>query len=193
MKDKISIFGSTGSIGESVFKIYDKYKKNFEFYILTGNENYKEIINQIKTYKPKIFIIFNYWVYLKVKKKINNKSITILHGNNYQNYNFKKSDVSISAIPGIEGLQPTLFQIKISKKILIANKESVICGWELISRLAKKNKTKIIPIDSEHFSIMRLIENDLVVKGIDMMAGYPGINDRNEEIYVRKIWIHTWL
>ncbi len=159
MKDKISIFGSTGSIGESVFKIYDKYKKNFEFYILTGNENYKEIINQIKTYKPKIFIIFNYWVYLKVKKKINNKSITILHGNNYQNYNFKKSDVSISAIPGIEGLQPTLFQIKISKKILIANKESVICGWELISRLAKKNKTKIIPIDSEHFSIMRLIEN----------------------------------
>ena len=49
--------------------------------------------------------------------------------------------------------------IKKSKKILIANKESIICGWSLIKKKCKKNKTKIIPIDSEHFSILKLLEN----------------------------------
>ena len=50
--------------------------------------------------------------------------------------------------------------IKISKKILIANKESIICGWNLIKKIALKNKTKIIPVDSEHFSILKLLENN---------------------------------
>ena len=49
--------------------------------------------------------------------------------------------------------------IRQSRKMLIANKESIICGWELIKKEAKKNKTKIIPVDSEHYSIFKLIEN----------------------------------
>ena len=54
---------------------------------------------------------------------------------------------------------PTLKMAKLSKKILLANKESVICGWNLISSVSKKNKTKIIPVDSEHFSILELIKD----------------------------------
>ena len=69
-----------------------------------------------------------------------------------------KIDITISAIPGIAGLAPTLILIK-SKKLLIANKESIICGWEIIKKEAKKFKTKIIPVDSEHFSIFKLLEN----------------------------------
>ena len=74
------------------------------------------------------------------------------------NYRFKKSDISIAAIPGIAGLKPTLKLLEISKKILIANKESVICGWKLIQNISKKKKVQIIPIDSEHFSIMKLLQ-----------------------------------
>ncbi len=65
----------------------------------------------------------------------------------------------MSAIPGLAGLEPTIDLIRSSKKILIANKESVICGWDLIKKKANRFKTKIIPIDSEHFSIMQLLKN----------------------------------
>ena len=54
---------------------------------------------------------------------------------------------------GLDGLEPTLKIIKFTKKIAIANKESIICGWNLIKKKLKKNKTKFIPVDSEHFSI----------------------------------------
>ena len=159
MKKKLSIFGCTGSIGDTTFKLFKKKNKNYSFYILTGYRNYKKIVYLIKKYSPKFFVVFDNKTYLKVKKICKTKAVKILNSNEYITYKFKKSDISILAIPGIAGLNPTLKATHISKKILIANKESVICGWSLISYLAKKNKVKILPIDSEHFSIMSLISN----------------------------------
>ena len=69
--------------------------------------------------------------------------------------------------------------IKKSKKLLIANKESIICGWNLIEKLSKKYKTKIIPVDSEHFSIFKLLENHKIkeIKKIYLTAsGGPFLN-----------------
>ena len=74
----------------------------------------------------------------------------------------KKLDLLINAISGIDGLSPTLNIIKHTKKIAIANKESIICGWNLINKKLKKNKTKFIPVNSEHFSIFKLIEKDKI-------------------------------
>ena len=111
----------------------------------------------IKKYQPKFFIIFDDYTFKKVKGENLNINVKILNSTDYQNFKFQKSDISILAIPGIAGLKPTLKAIQVSKKILIANKESVICGWNLINRLIKKYKVKIFPIDSEHFSIMNLI------------------------------------
>ena len=91
----------------------------------------------------------------------------------------KKSDITIAAIPGLAGLEPTIEMIKKSKKILIANKESVICGWNLIKKIAFKNKTQIVPLDSEHFSIMKLLENQNLnnIKKIYLTAsGGPFLN-----------------
>ena len=68
MKNKISILGSTGSIGDTVFRLL-KEKKNYDFYILSGNKNIKKINYQIKNYKPKYFIIFDDKTYKKIKKK----------------------------------------------------------------------------------------------------------------------------
>ena len=64
------------------------------------------------------------------------------------------------AITGLDGLEPTLEIIQLTKRIAIANKESIICGWNLIKKKLKKYKTEFIPIDSEHFSIFELIKND---------------------------------
>ena len=158
MKNKISILGSTGSIGNTVFRLL-KEKKSYDFYILSGNKNIKKINYQIKNYKPKYFIIFDDSTYLKLKKKIRSKKTKILSADEFLNHQFKRSHVTVAAIPGIAGLEPTLNIIKHSKTILIANKESVVCGWNLIKNKANKYNTKILPIDSEHFSIMHLLES----------------------------------
>ena len=72
----------------------------------------------------------------------------------------------MSSISGLEGLEPTLEIIKASNNIAIANKESIICGWSLIKKELKKNKTNFIPVDSEHFSIFDLIKKQIRYKKI---------------------------
>ena len=162
MNLKISIIGSTGSIGLSALSIVDKKRKDISLYVLAANKNYKLIKKQILKYKPKYFVITDLNIYLKIKKKFKKKNTKILNNFDYfiKLKKKDKSDVSILAIPGIAGLEPTLSIIKISKKILIANKESIICGWTLIKKSAAKYNTEIIPIDSEHFSLFQLLKDN---------------------------------
>ena len=158
MKKYISILGSTGSIGLSTINLVEKKIQNFKPYLFSANKNYKLICYQIKKYKPRFFIIEDLKTFKKIKKRFRYSSVNILNG--FEAFNSrKKIDITISAIPGIAGLSPTLKLIELSKKILIANKESIICGWNLIHRKAKKNKTLVIPIDSEHYSILSAIKN----------------------------------
>mgnify|MGYP003685716327 CR=1 FL=1 len=158
MKKKISILGSTGSIGLSALNIIDKKRNFFNIDLLSAKSNYKLICKQIKKYKPKIFVVKDQIIFKKIKKKYRKNKVKVLDSFNKVNLK-KKTDICISAIPGFSGLEPTIFFIKFSKKILIANKESVICGWNLIKNLSQKKNTKLIPIDSEHFSILKLLEN----------------------------------
>ena len=178
MKKLISILGSTGSVGLSSLHIISKNKNIFKPHIFSANKNYKLICKQIIKFKPNYFIINNEKVFLKVSKKFKKKKIKILK--NYEGINFKrKSTITISAIPGIAGLNPILKLINHTQKILIANKEAIICGWELIQKKAKKYKTKLIPIDSEHYSIMKLLENEKInlIKKIYITAsGGPFLN-----------------
>ncbi len=157
MKKLISILGSTGSIGLTTLKIIEKEKK-FKPYFFSANKNFKMISEQIKKYKPVFFLISNEKVYKKIKKKFKKSKTKIVKNIHLKDLR-KISNITVSAIPGISGLTPTLLMIKRTKKMLIANKESIICGWHLIKLQSKKYKTKIIPIDSEHFSISKLLEN----------------------------------
>lgn len=178
MKHSISILGSTGSIGLTSLSIIDKKKKDFKIDILSANKNFNLICKQIKKYKPNFYVISDFQTFIKIKNKFKDKKINII--NNFNSIKFKnKSDITITAIPGIEGLYPTLLMVKKSKKLLIANKEAIICGWNLIKTLASKNKTKIIPVDSEHFSILKLLENskyDEIKKIYITASGGPFLN-----------------
>ena len=158
MKKKISILGSTGSIGLSTLKIVDKKNIFFKVVLLSANKNYLQICKQIKKYKPIYFVISDLNIFIKVKKKFINSKTKII--NNFDLKKLEKNQIIVSAIPGIAGLKPTISMIKFSKKMLIANKESVICGWDLIKREALRFKTKIIPVDSEHFSIFNLLKTN---------------------------------
>ena len=161
---KIAILGSTGSIGTSLIKLIKKDKKNFKIELITANKNYKKLITQVKFFKIKNVIITNQSSFLKVKKIFRNKKINIY--NNFDSFNviFKnqKIDYAMCSITGFHGLKPTLEIIKFSKVVAIANKESIICGWNLIQKNLDKFKTKFIPVDSEHFSIWSLIGDDKI-------------------------------
>ena len=154
MKKKIAILGSTGSIGKILLNIIKKNKKNFDIILLTANKDHKTLYTQAKKYRVKNLIITNELSYKILKKKCKKTNINV-----YDNYNSfkkvfkKKADYTMNSIVGFAGLKPTLEIIKFTKQIAIANKESIICGWNLIKKKSILNKTKIIPIDSEHFSI----------------------------------------
>ena len=154
MKKKIAILGSTGSIGKTLLNIIEKDKKNFEITLLSANKDYRTLLQQSKKFKVKNLIINDKGTYQAIKKKKIQSNIRI--HNSFENLNkiFKqKVDYTMNSIVGIDGLNPTLKIIKYSKRIAIANKESIICGWSLIQKELEKYKTEFIPVDSEHFSM----------------------------------------
>ena len=160
MKKKIIILGSTGSIGKSTLEVIKKNKKDFDIYLLSANNNYKKLIKQVKIFKPKNVLIKNKKFYKKVLNSLKKYSTKVYTGDVPLNKIInKKMDYSMCAIVGVAGLQTTLDAIKISKTVAIANKESIICAWNIISREIKKYKTIIQPVDSEHFSIKELTKN----------------------------------
>jgi len=155
MKKKIFIFGSTCSIGQTLINIISKNKKNFKIVLLTTNKNYRKLFDQAKKFNVKNLIITDKKIFLKIKNDKISKGFNI--SNNFENLEkvFKNSkiDYVMSSIIGIDGLYPTIKIIKHTKKIAIANKEAIICGWSLIRKELFKYKTKFIPVDSEHFSV----------------------------------------
>ncbi len=200
MKKKIAILGSTGSIGQTLLNIIKKDKKNFEVILLTANKNSKKLLKQAKEFKVKNLIIndeneFNY-----LKKNTINTNINIFNNYNCFSKIFKKKiDYVMSSIVGLEGLSPTISIIKYTKKIAIANKESIICAWNIIDKELKKNRVEFIPVDSEHFSIWYAIKN-IPIKKINKIyltaSGGPLLNipkNKFDQLKISKIIKHpTW-
>jgi 1-deoxy-D-xylulose-5-phosphate reductoisomerase len=176
MKKKIAILGSTGSIGKSLIDIIKKDKKNFNVILLSADKNYKEILKQAKIFNVKNIIINNQKSFDKLKKKKLNKIKIFNNYDSLKNIFKKKIDYVMSSISGIQGLGPTVKIIKHTKKIAIANKESIICGWNIINHELKKNNTQFIPVDSEHFSLwygMNSLRRDSIEKIYITASGGP--------------------
>ena len=179
MIKKIAILGSTGSIGKTLLKIIKKDNKNFNIILLTARSNYKLLLKQAKEFKVKNIIITDQKYFKIAKNENKNNKINIYNNFDYLNKIFnKKIDYTMSSIVGINGLLPTFKIIKYSKKIAIANKESIICGWNLIYKELKKHKTDFIPVDSEHFSIWFALKNNnnLIDKIFLTASGGPFYN-----------------
>ena len=180
MKKKIAILGSTGSIGKTTFEILKKNKNLFEVQLLTTNKNINELIKQSKIFNVKNLIITDKKQFLVAKKKLQNKKINIFNNFNCFNQIFKKKiDYTMSSISGLDGLEPTLNIIKFTKKIAIANKEAIICAWNLINKKLTKHKTVFIPVDSEHFSIWSLLKDTPKLKVDEIIitaSGGPFLN-----------------
>jgi len=162
MKKKIAILGSTGSIGKTLVEIIKKDKKNFDIILLVAEKNYKEIYKQAKILNVRNLIITNKKSFNELKKKKLGKIKIFNNFNSFNNIFKKKVDYVMSAISGIHGLEPTIKIIKHTKKIAIANKEAIICGWHLIKNNLKKYNVEFVPVDSEHFSIFYALRGNKI-------------------------------
>ncbi len=163
MNKEIIILGSTGSIGTTTLSVIKE--QNFKIILLSTDKNAKKLLNQAILFKVKDVIIEDEVQYKKYKKLFNKNKIRIYLGLiNLKRILKKKVNYCINSISGIDGLSPTLDVIPFTQNILIANKESIICGWHLIKKKLIKHKVNFIPIDSEHFSIWKLIKNENYTK-----------------------------
>ena len=179
MIKKIAILGSTGSIGKSTLNSISS-NKTYKVEILAANKNAKKLLQQAILYKVKDVFIQDFETYNINKIKFKKKKIRLHHDlKNINKILKKKIDYCINAISGIDGLEPTLKIIPLTKNILISNKESIICGWHLIKKKLSLFNTNFIPIDSEHFSIWELIKFEkkhLIEKIILTASGGPFLN-----------------
>ncbi len=160
MKKKIAIIGSTGSIGKNLLEIISNDINDFKINLLTADKDHKTLLRQAKKFNVTNLIIKNKSSYKVLKKKTSNSNIKVFNSFEHLGLIFKnKIDYVMNSIMGIDGLEPTIKIIKYTKNLAIANKESIICGWNIILKELKKNNTNFIPVDSEHFSIWYGLQN----------------------------------
>ena len=156
-KINLIIFGATGSIGDSVLSIVRSNRDKFNIQGITCDKNYKKLIKIAKEFNVKK---------IGINKRIKSTMKELNKYNIYEDINsFNKicdnrTDVIIFAIPGLAGLDLINKLCKLGKKIGMANKECIISLGENLSKLAKKSRTIIVPLDSEHNSIFHLLDND---------------------------------
>ena len=177
MKKKIVILGSTGSIGQSLLNIIDKDKSSFDIVLLSAKKDYKTLIKQSKKFNVKNLIVEDIESFKLLKKKLSNSKTKVFNSfNDLKNILKSKVDYTMNSITGINGLIPTLKIINFTKTIAIANKESIICGWNLIQKKLYRYKTQFLPVDSEHFSLwfgLKKIDNKSIDQIILTASGGP--------------------
>jgi len=158
-KKRIAILGSTGSIGIQALDIAREHPEEFTVEILTAGNNTGELIRQAREFNPNTVIIANEDHYKQVADALSGTDIKVFAGGDAvaQVVSSGEIDMVLNAIVGFAGFKPTLEAIKAGKAIALANKESIVVGGELITRLLKETHAPVIPVDSEHSAIFQCL------------------------------------
>ena len=156
-KRAIAILGSTGSIGTQALEVIDQHPDDFEVEVLTAQNNATLLIEQAKKSNPNAVVIGKEDLYNEVKDALLPLGIKVFAGENALAtiVEMDTIDLVITALVGYSGLKPTMRAIQAGKHIALANKETLVVGGELITRLAKEKGVNIYPIDSEHSAIFQ--------------------------------------
>jgi 1-deoxy-D-xylulose-5-phosphate reductoisomerase len=173
---KITILGSTGSIGQNTLKVIEANKDDFAVYALVAGQNIELLVKQAKQFKPKKVIINDVIKYAELKTLLANEDIEVQAGNNaIIEVAAEKVDIVVLAIVGMVGVNPAYAAILAGNNIAIANKESIVVAGDFLISKARETGSKIIPIDSEHNSLFQLLEGkkDKIEKLVLTASGGP--------------------
>jgi 1-deoxy-D-xylulose-5-phosphate reductoisomerase len=160
---RLTILGSTGSVGRNALDIVSRHMNWFKVAVLTAGSNVALLEKQIKTFSPEVVALADEKAAREMKKRLGKRhasSVHILSGHKgiIEAAAYNDSDFVLSAIVGSAGLAPTLSAIHAGKTIGLANKESLVMAGEMVIEASKKHRVKILPVDSEHSAIFQCIE-----------------------------------
>ena len=154
----ISILGSTGSIGENTLDIIRHFPQKFDVQLLTAQNSADKLIAQAKEFMPHQVVIGNEDHYNDVKSALADLPIEVSAGRKALiDAAGEDVDITMAAIVGVQGLEPTASAIRGSESLALANKESLVCAGSLLTDLAHQMGTMILPVDSEHNAIFQCL------------------------------------
>jgi 1-deoxy-D-xylulose-5-phosphate reductoisomerase len=158
----IAILGSTGSIGTQALDVIARYPERFTAYALVANNRVELLIEQARAFLPEIVVIANESKYEQLREALSDLPIKVWCGTEGVEGAVQSEavDMVLTAMVGFSGLQPTIRAITAGKAIALANKETLVVAGELITSLALKHKTPLLPVDSEHSAIFQCLNGE---------------------------------
>ena len=195
---RLAILGSTGSIGVNTLEIVRQFPERFEIVSLSAGLNIQLLKHQILQFRPKLVSVLNKELSEVLQKELSHISVEIVHGVEglIQVATHPEVDQVVSAIVGAVGLIPTLSAIKTGKAIALANKEPLVMAGKIVIEEAKRNKARILPVDSEHSAIFQALlghQKEEVNRLILTASGGPFLNlpiSRLQEVTVKEALDH---
>jgi|Deesub1362B_J571_1020462.scaffolds.fasta_scaffold00540_20 1-deoxy-D-xylulose-5-phosphate reductoisomerase len=189
-KKRISILGSTGSIGQNVLKVIENFPNKFQVIGLSAGSNINLLMEQIEKFNPRIVSILKKDKANLIKEKYRDLEVGYGEEGLERVATYPLNDLVVSAIVGIAGLKPTYQAIKAKKNIALANKESLVTGGKIIVKEAKNKGVNIIPIDSEHSGIFQCLNKEKkenIKKIILTASGGPFFRTSIKELPTKKV------
>lgn len=184
---KVSILGSTGSIGTQTLEVISQFPGKFEVIALGAGSNIELLKNQIEKFQPKIAVVKNEEYADKLLRNLSSRQTEIIYGEDGYNKiaTLTEADIVISSMVGSSGLKPTYAAIEAGKTVGLANKESLVVAGQVLTEAAKKSGSQILPIDSEHSAIFQALNGSPkseVKKLIITASGGPFRNTPADEL-----------
>ena len=184
---KVAIIGSTGSIGRQALEVIEHHKEKLCVEVLTANKQADLLIEQALKFDPNAVVIADKSQYQKVKEALSSTDIKVFAGEEALEdiVQMETIDIVLTAIVGFAGLKPTIKAIEAKKPIALSNKETLVVGGELITKLSIENSVPIIPVDSEHSAIFQCLAGEFynpIEKIILTASGGPFLGKTKDEL-----------
>ena len=162
MARKLSILGSTGSIGQNALKVVDNIKTDFHVIYLSANSNHELLIEQALKYRPRAVSIVDSSSGKIVEDNLRKEKIEVLVGREGLLELARRSniDLVLNALVGTAGMEPTLLALESGIDVALSNKESLVMAGNLVKKIQEKDGTKIYPVDSEHSAIWQCMQGE---------------------------------
>ena len=159
---KISLLGSTGSIGINTLDVIERYPESFQVCALSAGSNVDLFARQIRKFKPALAALFDSTKIDALKELVGGLDVEIVSGQEgtVSAASFSEADLVVSGVVGSAGLLPALSALKAGKNLALANKETLVIAGELVLKEAERTHTRIIPIDSEHSAIFQVLNGE---------------------------------
>lgn len=186
-KKRIAIIGSTGSIGKQALEVIEHHNDKLSVEVLTAYHQADLLIEQALKFDPNAVVIVDKNQYQKVKEALSSTDIKVFAGQEALEdiVQMDTIDIVLTAIVGFAGLRPTIKAIEAKKPIALSNKETLVVGGELITKLSIENKVPIIPVDSEHSAIFQCLAGEFynpIEKIILTASGGPFLGKTKDEL-----------